>query len=143
MIKVLMYNENLESPLPSEIPEGLLRAFAANAIHEYYESTRPENLMVNYEQMEKYANMINYFSQLAQENRLEMELPDPTQTNLNGELTIHSYCLDFDSYALFEFCEIFDDTMSIEIDAMIDGLINITIVVRNIYVERSGYDDIY
>ena len=93
---------------------------------------------INEPQFEKFKEVLNFFTALAQENkntRVAVEL-EPKQTV--GGLTCTTYLLDFYGKQMEEFNKLLSYCCAVTIDALLDGRVCISVNVPDVYVKKKS-----
>ncbi|MBP3398291.1 MAG: hypothetical protein J6K75_00905 [Erysipelotrichaceae bacterium] len=92
---------------------------------------------INEPQFEKFKEVLNFFTTLAQENKntkVDVFL-EPKQTV--GGLTCTTYLLDFYGKQMEEFNKLLSYCYAVTIDALLDGRICISVNVPDVFVEKK------
>lgn len=109
----------------------------AKDIVKYLNSRSNSDYEINEPQFEKFKEVLNFFTTLAQENKntkVDVFL-EPKQTV--GGLTCTTYLLDFYGKQMEEFNKLLSYCCSVTIDALLDGRVCISVNVSDVFVEKK------
>lgn len=113
----------------------------AMEIYNNEQSIDPCNYELDQEQEFVFKEAYEFFEYISKKYGGSVEEIDLPKGNLSKGLTAHSYLYDLYGNDLQRFIEVISDAYSVSMDADIDGMVNISIIIPGVYKRVDGSED--
>ena len=103
----------------------------------YLENERNEDYEINYEQLGKFADIMNFYKDLIAEIGGKVDEVELEPKIVSGGLTVSFVVFDIVSHQIERFCDVMRHASAITIDTTADSRVCISITVPNVF-RRKG-----